>query len=275
MTARLQGKKALVTGGAGAIGGDICRGLSREGADVAIIDIHGGGRVQKIGDEIRGMGRKAVFIEGDVRNGKNIRNFIEAAAKSLGRLDIVINCAATGPQIPLLDVTEETLENFLNTNLKGYFLTAQCGARQMIKQGGGGRIVNISSISSRSITSTYVHYAATKGGIEAMTRGMAVALGRHGIMVNCVAPGAVMTPTVATMFENPGNADPVNKRTPIGRIVTIEEVVAPVVFFCSEESGGITGQTLDVDGGYSLQGMEWVLTDEMLSFRDKLEKTGY
>ncbi|MEW5815650.1 MAG: SDR family oxidoreductase [Spirochaetota bacterium] len=136
-------------------------------------------------------------------------------------------------------------------------------------------IVNVSSISSRTVTSTYVHYTATKGGIEAMTRGMAAALGRYNIRVNCVAPGVVMTPTVANMFEEPANAEPVNARTPLGRIVTMEECVGPVIFFCSDESSGITGQVLDVDGGYSIQGMEWVLTDKIVRFRQDLEKKGY
>ena len=84
-----------------------------------------------------------------------------------------------------------------------------------------------------------------------------------------------MTPTVANMFEDPANADPVNSRTPIGRIVTIEECVGPVIFFCSEDAGGITGQVLDVDGGYSLQGMEWGLSDDIKRFRESLEESGY
>ena len=272
---RLEGKKALVTGGAGAIGGGICAGLAREGADVAIVDVHGGARSQELMAQIMEMGRKAVFIAGDVCKGDDIQRAIDETVAAFGRLDIVVNCAATGPQTPLFNVTEEMLDSFLNTNLRGYFLVAEYGAKQMVKQKAPGWIVNISSISSRSMTSTYVHYAATKGGIEAMTRGMAVALGRHGIRVNAVAPGAVMTPTVATMFEDPRNADPVNARTPLGRIVTIEEVVGPVVFFCSEEAAGITGQVLDVDGGYCLQGMEWALSDEMLKFREELEKKGY
>jgi len=272
---RLEGKRAVVTGGAGAIGSGICLGLAREGADVIINYRNSKEKAEQLAAGIKAMGRNAVAIQADVRKSVDIQRLIAQSVESLGGLDIVINNAATGPQIPLLELTEETLDDFLQTNLRGYFLTALYGAKQMVKQGIGGRIVNISSISSRSMTSTYVHYAATKGGIEATTRGMAVALGRHGILVNCVAPGAVMTPTVANMFEEPLNADPVNNRTPIGRIVTIEECVGPVIFFCSEESSGITGQVLDVDGGYFIQGMEWVLTDDIAKFRDELEKTGY
>lgn len=272
---RLAAKQALVTGGAGAIGGGICVGLAGEGADVAILDIHSEQRAADLTAEIEEMGRRAIFIPADVRSGEEIRGAIAETVSALGRLDIVVNCAVTGPQTPLLETTEELLDDMLNTNLRGYFLASLYGAQQMIEQGGPGWIVNLSSISSRAVTSTYVHYAATKGGIEAMTRGMAVALAPHDIRVNCVAPGTVMTPTVATMFEDPRNADPVNSRTPLGRIVTIEECVGPIIFFCSDESSGITGQVLDVDGGYSIQGMEWVLSEEMLKFREELEEKGY
>ncbi len=272
---RLAGKKALVTGGAGAIGSAISLGLAREGADVSICYRHSEEKADQLVHEIKQLGRKALSVAADVRKPRDIGRLIEATVETLGQLDIVVNCHTAGPQIPFLDVTLETLDEFLETNLRGYFLVAQQGARQMVKQGTPGWIVNVSSISSRSVTSTYVHYAATKGGIEAITRGMAVALGRYKIRVNCVAPGVVMTPTVASMFAEPRNADPVNSRTPLGRVVSIKECVGPVVFFCSEESSGITGQVLDVDGGYSIQGMEWVLTDEIVKFRQNLEKTGY
>ena len=272
---KLEGKKALVTGGAGAIGSATCLALAKEGADVAIIDHLSRDMALKLIEDIESLGQKAAFIRTDVRKGGEIRNAVNETVETLGGLDIVINCAVTGPQTLLFDITEEILDDFLQTNLRGYFLTTLYGAKAMVKNESRGCIVNISSISSRSVTSTYVHYAATKGGIEAMTRGMAVALGRYGIRVNCVAPGAVMTPTVKTMFEDTKNADPVNRRTPLGRIVTIEEAVGPVIFLCTDEAGGITGQVLDVDGGYSIQGMEWNLTEEMLKFREQLEKEGY
>ena len=272
---KLAGKKALVTGGGGAIGSAISVGLAKEGADVSICYRHSEEKARRLVKEIETIGRKAVSIHVDVRKSVDIRHYIDATVAALGRLDIIVNCHTAGPQIPLLDLSEEVLDEFLETNLRGYFLVAQHGARQMVKQGNPGCVVNVSSISSRSVTSSYVHYAATKGGIEAMTRGMAVALGRHKIRVNCVAPGVVMTPTVASMFAERANADPVNSRTPLGRIVTIEECVGPVLFFCSEESSGITGQVLDVDGGYSIQGMEWVLTDDIVKFRETLEKKGY
>jgi glucose 1-dehydrogenase len=272
---RLAGKKAIVTGGAGAIGSGICRGLAREGADVAINYYHSRDKALKLADEITAMGRQAIAVQADVKKSEDIHRIIDETVKAFGRLDIVINNAAGGPQIPFLELPEEVLDRTLQTNLRGYFLMALHGARQMVKQGGPGWIVNISSISSRSVTSTYVHYAATKGGIEAITRGMAVALGPHNIRVNCVAPGTVMTPLVVDAFQDPRNADPVNSRTPLGRVVTIEECVGPVIFFCSAEASGITGQVLDVDGGYGIQGMEWQMSEDMVRFREALETGGY
>lgn len=272
---RIEGKNAVVTGGAGAIGSGICIALAREGANVAINYHKSEEKAKKLAEQIKGMGRKAVAIQADVRNKEAIKRLIDTTVENLGPLDIVINNAVTGPQSPLLDLTEETIDSFLNTNLRGYFLVALYGARQMVKQNTPGKIINISSISSRSMTSTYVHYSVCKGGVEALTRGMAVALGCYGIRVNCVAPGAVMTPTVKNMFEDSKNADPVNSRTPLGRIVTIEESVGPVIFFCSEESNGVTGQVLDVDNGYVIQGMEWTLSEDIIKFRDNLEKGGY
>ena len=272
---RLAGKKAIVTGGAGAIGSGICRGLAREGADVVIDYYHSRDKALALADEITAMGRRAMAVQANMKKGEDIQRLVDETVGAFSRLDIVVNNAAGGPQIPLLELPVEVLDRTLQTNLRGYFLMAMYGARQMVKQGGPGWIVNISSISSRSVTSTYVHYAASKGGIEAMTRAMAVALGPYAIRVNCVAPGTVMTPLVANAFKDPRNADPVNDRTPLGRVVTIEECVGPVIFFCSEESSGITGQVLDVDGGYSIQGMEWQMSEDMVKFRTALENGGY
>lgn len=271
---RLSGKKAIVTGGAGAIGSGICLRLAREGADVAIGYLTSESKADRLVKEIKSMGRDTIAIKVNMKEVDEIQKAIDETVKAFGRLDIVINCFTTGIHIPFLDLTLDDINGMIDLNIKGYFMASLFGARQMVKQGGPGWIVNIGSISSRGMTSTMVHYGATKGAIESLTRGMAVALGRKNIRVNCVTPGAVMTPTVANMFEEPKNADPINSRTPLGRIVTIEECVGPTIFFCSEESSGITGQTLDVDGGYMVQGMEWNLTEDMMNFRKKLESQG-
>ena len=174
-----------------------------------------------------------------------------------------------------MELTLDDINRTFDTNLRGYYYIGLCGIKQMLAQGNKrGWVVNVSSISSRSMTSSYTHYGATKGGVEAATRGFAVAFGRKGINVNCVAPGCVATPTVKNMFEDPINADPVLSRTPNGYIPEPEDCAGPVVFLCTEEARAINGQTIDVDGGYVIQGMEWAMSDEMKEFRNALEAEG-
>jgi NAD(P)-dependent dehydrogenase (short-subunit alcohol dehydrogenase family) len=270
----LQNKKVLITGAGGAIGSELALGFAREGADVALHYRSSSKRVSELVAEIKAMGRDAVAIKADLSMAEEVRYTVDEAVKYFGRLDIAINNAIYGPQIPVLDLSLDEINTTFETNLRGYFLIAQYAAKQMVAQKSRGWIVNISSISSRVVTSSYVHYAATKGGVEALTRGMAVALGRKGINVNCIAPGVVNTPTVKNMFDDPRNADPVIDRTPTGFIAEIADCVAPVIFLCTEGARSINGQVIDVDGGYSIQGMEWVLSDEMVEFRNKLEEKG-
>ena len=234
---RLKGKRTLITGAGGAIGSALAIAFAREGADVAIHYRSSGNNAKKNAEECRKFGVNAITVQADVSKPDEIDKMIRETVEGLGGIDIVINNAIFGPQLDLLDITLDDINKTFDTNLRGYFLTALNGAKQMLKQGNKrGWIVNISSISSRGMTSTYVHYGATKGGVEAMTRGMAVAFGKYGINVNCVAPGCVNTPTVKNMFEDPKNADPVISRTPIGFIAEIEDCVEPVIFFCTEGS---------------------------------------
>ncbi len=272
---RLKGKRALITGAGGAIGSALAIAFAKEGADVAI---HYKSSRQNALDNAKlceQYGVKAIAIQADVSKTDEIERMINEAVEGLGGLDIVVNNAIYGPQIDIMELTLEEINRTFDTNLRGYYYTGLCGIRQMIRQGNKrGWLVNISSISSRAMTSTYTHYGATKGGVEATTRGFAVAFAKYGINVNCVAPGCVATPTVKNMFEDPKNADPVLSRTPNGYIPEVEDVVGPVIFLCTEEARAINGQVLDVDGGYVIQGMEWDMSDEMKDFRNKLEEQG-
>lgn len=275
MNRRFEGKKVLITGAAGAIGSALAKAFAREGADVCVHYKASREKAMALVEEFKGMGVNAFCVSADVSKPEECLKTVEAAAEGLGGLDIVINNAIYGPQIELLELSLEEVMRTFDTNARGYFLIAQYAARRMVKQGTKrGWIVNISSISSRSMTSTYVHYGATKGAVEAMTRGMAVALAPYGINVNCVAPGTVNTPTVQNMFEDPKNAEPVISRTPQGRIPETEDIIEPVLFFCSEGAGAVTGQVLDVDGGYAIHGMEWNLSQDMVDFRNQLEEKG-
>lgn len=272
---RLQGKRVLITGAGGAIGSGLALGFAKEGADVAIHYKSSRQNAEDNAAKCREMGVNAVTIQADVSKTDDIERMIAEAVKGLGGIDILVNNAIYGPQIDIMELTLEEINRTFETNLRGYYYTALCAAKQMIAQGNKrGWIVSISSISSRCMTSTYTHYGATKGGVEAMTRGFAVAFAKNGISVNCVAPGCVATPTVKNMFEDPINADPVLSRTPTGWIPEVEDVVGPVIFLCTEDARAITGQTIDADCGYTIQGMEWAMSSDMKEFRNKLEEQG-
>jgi L-rhamnose 1-dehydrogenase len=275
MEMRLKGEKVLITGAGGAIGSALAVGFGREGADVAIHYKSSKKNAEDNAAKVQDFGGKAVTIRADISNTDEIERMIDEAVAGLGGLDIVINNAIYGPQIDIFELSLEEINRTFDTNLRGYYYTGLLGIRQMVKQGNKrGSLVSISSISSRSMTSTYTHYGATKGGVEAMTRGFAVAFGKYGINVNCVAPGCVATPTVKNMFEDPINAEPVLSRTPSGYIPEVEDVVGPVLFLCTEDARAINGQVLDIDGGYLIQGMEWQMSQEMKEFRNKLEESG-
>lgn len=272
---RLKGKRALITGAGGAIGSALAVAFAKEGADVAIHYKSSAKNANDNAAKCRAHGTKAITIQADISRTDEIERMISEAVSGLGGLDIVINNAIYGPQLDILDLTLEEINRTFDTNLRGYYYTGLLGIKQMIKQGNKrGWLVSISSISSRSMTSTYTHYGATKGGVEAMTRGFGVAFAKYGINVNAVAPGCVATPTVKNMFEDPVNADPVISRTPTGFIPEVEDVVGPVIFLCTEEARSITGQVIDIDGGYLIQGMEWEMSQEMKDFRNALEEGG-
>ena len=272
---RLKGKRALITGAGGAIGSALAVAFAREGADVAIHYKSSVKNAEDNAEKCRSFGTKAITIQADISKTDEIERMIAEAAAGLGGLDIVINNAIYGPQIDIMELSLEEINRTFDTNMRGYYYTGLLGIRQMVKQGNKrGWLVSISSISSRSMTSTYTHYGATKGGVEAMTRGFGVAFAKYGINVNAVAPGCVATPTVKNMFEDPINADPVLNRTPSGFIPEVEDVVGPVIFLCTEEARSITGQVIDIDGGYLIQGMEWEMSQEMKDFRNALEEGG-
>lgn len=272
---RLKGKRALITGAGGAIGSALALAFAREGADVAIHYKSSKKNAEENAANCRKFDVNAITIQADISRTDEIERMVAEAVQGLGGVDIVVNNAIYGPQIDIMELSLEEINRTFDTNLRGYYYTGLCGIRQMIKQGNKrGWLVSVSSISSRCMTSTYTHYGATKGGVEAMTRGFGVAFAKYGINVNCVAPGCVATPTVKNMFEDPVNADPVLSRTPLGFIPEVEDVVGPVIFLCTEEARAITGQVIDIDGGYTIQGMEWALSDDMKEFRNKLEEQG-
>ncbi len=242
---RLQGKVAVVTGAARGIGLAIAQAFVNEGARVVLADW--------LADEVRreaaALGAGAHAVPTDVGDAGQVRALAGETIRKFGGLDIMVANAAVQAEIPFLDLTEEEFDRVVRVNLKGTFLCGQTAARHMVETGRRGAIVNISSINAVATHPVLVHYAATKGGIAMLTKGMAVALAPHGIRVNAIGPGTVNTPINANFFSMPGMIDRFLMRTPLGRIAEPEEIARVAVFLASEDASYVTGTTIYADGG--------------------------
>ena len=242
----LGGKTALVTGAAKGVGRGIALELAREGCDVAVNDFKDSTGADATVAEIRALGRQSFAVLADVGVASEVDGMFETVVERFTRLDILVNNAGIQTWKSLLDLEERDWDRVIATNLKGCFLCTQRAARHM-KAAGGGRIVNIGSGSNKVAFPKLVDYTASRGGVEMFTKVSAVELGPYQITVNCVAPGAIETERTQTEVQD--FAGTWARLTPLGRVGTPLDVGRAVVFFASESSAFITGQTLWVDGG--------------------------
>jgi NAD(P)-dependent dehydrogenase (short-subunit alcohol dehydrogenase family) len=242
----LGGKTALVTGAAKGVGRGIALELAREGCDVAVNDFNDSAGAHATAAEIGALGRQSFAVLADVGVASEVDRMFETVLQRFPRLDILVNNAGIQTWQSLLDLEERDWDRVIATNLKGCFLCTQRAARHM-KAAGGGRIVNIGSGSNKVAFPKLVDYTASRGGVEMFTKVSAVELGPYQITVNCVAPGAIETERTRTEVQD--FAGTWAKLTPLGRVGTPLDVGRAVVFFASESSAFITGQTLWVDGG--------------------------
>jgi NAD(P)-dependent dehydrogenase (short-subunit alcohol dehydrogenase family) len=241
----LQTKTALVTGASKGVGKEIALELARCGCDVALNYHSDRAGADDTASQIAAMGRTAFPIQADVGNAGAVRTMFADVARRFPRLDILVNNAGFQVWKPLLEMEESDWDRVLDTNLKGCFLCTQHAGRAM-KQS-GGRIINIGSGCNRVPFPGLASYTASKGGIEMFTKVSAVELGRYGITVNCVAPGAVEIDR--TRLELPDYAGTWGSRAPMGRVGQPLDVAKAVAFFAGPGADFITGQTLWVDGG--------------------------
>jgi NAD(P)-dependent dehydrogenase (short-subunit alcohol dehydrogenase family) len=246
VTLPLESKIALVTGASKGVGKGIALELARAGANVVVNYNTDSAGADATLAEIRSMGREAVTIQADVGMAADVDRLFARALEKFPRLDILMNNAGVQTWKPLLDLTEAEWDRTLRTNLKGCFLCTQRAARNM-KDHGGGWIVNIGSGCNKIPFPSLVDYTASKGGIEMFTKVSAVELGKYGIRVNCVAPGAIEIER--TKLEAGDYAGTWAQHTPLGRVGQPLDVARAVVFFASEAGDFVTGQTLWVDGG--------------------------
>lgn len=244
---RLDGRVAIVTGAARGIGRATAQRLLAEGAKVVVSDID----VDKLNLSVAeiGAGERVLALHADVANRADVIKLIEAAVQHFGAIDIMVNNAGIAPVVEFLDVTEELLDRVLSVNLKGAFYGTQAAGRQMIAQGKGGVIINMSSINSGLANPSVAPYAISKGGMNQVTSTAAVAFASHGIRVVGVGPGTIMTDMVAGAFVNSAGHHAILSRTPLGRYGEASEIAAVVAFLASDDASYLTGETVYVDGG--------------------------
>jgi NAD(P)-dependent dehydrogenase (short-subunit alcohol dehydrogenase family) len=244
---RLKDKVAIVTGAARGIGRATAERLIEEGAKILICDVDEA-QLTRTAAELGGEDRVIAQLV-DVVNKRHLEQLVEKAVEHFGSLDIMVNNAGIAPVVDFLDVTEEMLSRVLDVNLKGAFYGTQAAGRQMIKQGGGGVIINMSSINSGLANPNVAPYAISKGGMNQVTSTAAVAFAPHGIRVVGVGPGTIMTDMVAGAFMNSAGNHAILSRTPLGRYGQASEIAAVVAFLASDDASYITGETVYVDGG--------------------------
>ena len=253
---RLDGKTALVTAGAGGFGQAISLGLAESGANVMVTDIDETA-AQSLSERIRSHGSRSLSAACDVTDAAQIEEVVQRTLKEFGQIDILVNIACAAVLTPILEMSESDFERTMSSCLRAAFLLSKSVGREMVSRGAGGSIVHISSIAgSRALGRGTGIYAASKAGVNALVRELAVELGPHQIRVNAVAPCQFRTPPLLKLLDNPkfgGReqlAAKMTSRIPLGRMGEPEELVGPCLFLASEAASMVTGHVLFVDGGF-------------------------
>jgi gluconate 5-dehydrogenase len=245
----LSGRVAIVTGTSRGLGQYMARALAKAGADL-VLTSRTRESLRAFESEIKALGRQAISLELDVRNLESIERMATEAHAAFGHLDILVNNAGCNVRKPALDVTWDDWNLILDTNLRGSFFVAQAVARHMIPRG-YGRIINIGSVTSVAGYAGLGPYGASRGGIRQLTMSLADDWGKHGVTVNCLAPGWFRTEQNKVLYENKEWVEYLCDRIPVKRPGHPEDLDAAVVFLAAESSRYVTGQTLLVDGGIS------------------------
>lgn len=249
---KLKNKVAIVTGGTSGIGKGICITFAKEGAKLCVV-----GRDQQRGQdvvkEIQKLGSEAIFVKADVGELADTQNYIAQTVAAFGRVDIMVNNAAVIQQAKVVDLEVEEWDRILKNNLRSVFLGSKYAALEMIKQGGGGRIINVSSIHAELSEPQAAAYTASKGGINAFTRTLATELAPHKITANILQPGATYTELTVPMYT-PAVKKALFERIPLKDIANVEDIACGALFMASDDAWYMTGSTITIDGGYVMDG---------------------
>jgi glucose 1-dehydrogenase len=252
-TLRLQNKVAVITGASLGIGSAIALAFAREGAAVTVDYRSHPDEAKQIVDQIEGSGGRATSVHADVSSPEDVKNLIQRAVEEFGRLDVMINNAGMEEKMPFLDTPLEVWNKTIAVNLTGAWLGCQEAARQMVNQGGSGRIINVSSVHEDIAMPTNSPYCAAKGGLRMLMRTIAVELAPHNITVNNIAPGAVDTPMDAALKKDANQMQQLLSEIPLRRMGQPEEVADLAVYLASDAAAYVTGSTFVIDGGMMRQ----------------------
>jgi glucose 1-dehydrogenase len=251
---RLKDKVALVTGASSGIGKAIATRFAAEGARVAVNYPPGSATdSEAVQAEAASFGSSAIGVVGDVSNREDVERMMAEIIERFGRVDITINNAGIEIKKPFLEITDDDWNKVIAVNLFGSYLVSQIAARQMVKQGQGGKLIFISSVHEDIPFPEYTAYCASKGGVRMLMRNLAMELAQHKINVNNIAPGAIATPINQAVLNDPTAMKNAISEIPWGRFGRPEEVASVAVFLASDEAEYVTGSTYYIDGGLSQQ----------------------
>jgi NAD(P)-dependent dehydrogenase (short-subunit alcohol dehydrogenase family) len=250
---QLDGRVAVVIGGTSGIGWALSTGLAEAGADV-VASSRRIEQVEQAAVEVERLGRRSLRVTSDVTDRSSLERLLDAVVSSLGRVDILVNCAGRTKRGPTLDFSEGDWSDILETNLTGTLRSCQVFGRHMLAQG-YGRIVNVASLSSFVALYEVAAYCASKAAVASLTKSLAIEWGPKGVCVNAIAPGVFPTPLNAKLLDGTARGREFLTRTPMKRFGRVEELAGAAVFLASEAASFVNGEILVVDGGFLASGV--------------------
>ena len=245
----VKGKVAIVTGGNSGIGKGIVLALAEQGANVVIDYVADPDATEELEKQVAALGDRAIGVEADVSKIEDLQRLVDTAVKQFGRVDIMVNNAGVETRTSVLDTTEAQYEKVMDINLKSAFFGTQIAAKQMIAQGDGGRIINVTSVHEDWPMPGNTPYCLSKGGMRMLTRTAGIELGPHNILVVGVGPGAVDTPINASTEADPAKMKTLDAAIPLGRLADPQEIAEVVAFLGGDGASYVTATTIFADGG--------------------------